>query len=138
MIHTCEGCGLMHDSPGAAAEASDVAIARIQAESAVRIAELQARADRHIADAEAGAAVAVAREEADAVQEALADEEADEHVADAIGAAAAGLAGIGDTPDPSPMPIVQAVDVGGDDEQPEPRELSEPPAPPAKRGLGMW
>jgi len=131
-IHTCTECGLVHDQ-GVPQTNAEVEIARINADSQVRIAELNARADRAIAEAEAEAAVEVAHEEADAIQEALADEEADEHVADAISAAAAGL-DIGEPEaEPQPAPVIISAP-----EAPE-HEGSEPPEPEKKtRGLGMW
>jgi hypothetical protein len=138
-IHTCADCGLIHDA-GIPQTSAEVEIARINAESAVRIAELGARADRHIADVQAEAAVDVAHEEAGAVQDALADEEADEHVVDAINAAAAGLADTGDSaPAPMPAPVIQAVDVDETSDAPPENEGSEPPETGKKsRGLGMW
>lgn len=136
-IHVCEGCGLVHDAPGGPSESAELAIARVNAERDVRIAELAARADRAVATTMAEAAVEMSENEADAIQDALADEEADEHVADAISAAAAGL-DIGQpepAPDPGPV-IVNAPEAINEDAPPVIEEHE--PEPKKSRGLGMW
>ena len=138
MIHTCGDCGLVHDGPASPGESAEVAIARIQADAAVRQAEINARADRHIADTQAEAAVEVAAEEAGAVEDALADQEADEHVVDAINAAAVGLAETDAEPPAEPPVIVQADAVAQNDEAPPVVEHDETEEKSKKRGLGAW
>lgn len=139
--HVCEACGMLHDSP-TLTEANDVAIARIQAEAQVRIAELQARADKNVAEAYAEADVESAKAESKAIQAAYADQEADEHVVEAINAVSAGLDPVEDEPAPvEPMPMPEIVNVNENDDVtvPPKREESEPPKQePKKKGLGWW
>lgn len=144
-IHTCPECGLTHDQPVTPSESPEVAIARITNEAQVRIAEINARADRAVAKEESEAAVEVAKEESDAVEAAMADQEADEHVTDAIQAAAVGLVPDAEpqepAPEPEPEPVVQVADVHED--APPPKEEhheseEEEPREPKRRGLGMW
>jgi hypothetical protein len=132
MIHTCPDCGLVHDHVAPPTEDRDVAIARIQAQSAEAIARINARADTHIADVQAEADQVVTETLADA--EVAAAEVQAEVLGDAIEAA-----GIEEPP-----PVV--VDPGPEPEpEPDPEELPPAegsPAPPAaepkRRGLGMW
>lgn len=139
-IHTCPECQLIHDHPSAPAESAEVAIARIQADAAIRQAEINARADRSIAETHADADVQVAEAEAEAVTEALADEEADQHVTDAIQAAAVGLVPDAESaPEPAPEmpPVIQVNEDEHQDAPPPAGEHHEPPEP-KRRGLGMW
>jgi hypothetical protein len=138
VIHTCQDCGLIHDHAVAQAESADVAIARIQAESAVRIAELQARTDRHAVDTMSAADVAVAEVQADAVEAALADQEADEHVAQAVDAMATEISQAPPPSDSGPAPIVVAQDTVTDVPAPPHVEEHHEEPPPKKRGLGLW
>lgn len=48
-IHNCPECGLVHDH-GAPVQNPEVEIARINAESQLKIAQLQSRADKHVAE----------------------------------------------------------------------------------------
>lgn len=63
--HVCADCGLLHDTP-TMQESPDVAIARIQAESAFKIEQLRARTGKYIADAELETAEDIAETEAEA------------------------------------------------------------------------
>jgi hypothetical protein len=138
MIHTCEGCGLVHDTV-TPQESAEVAIARINADSALEIAKLQASADRSIAKTEAEAAVEVASQESDAMQAVYADEEADEHVTDAINAVAAGLDPVADEPaeEPAPPVVMLNDNESHDEETIQPHE-EEHETRKKSRGLGMW
>lgn len=139
--HVCEACGMLHDSP-MATEANDVAIARIQAEAQVRIAELQARADKHVADAYAEADIESAKAESKAVQAVYADEEADEHVVEAINAVAVGLDPVDDTPPVEAMPMPEIVNVNENDDvtvPPKHEETDHEDKTPKKKSLfGNW
>lgn len=126
--HICQDCGLLHDMPAAPEESDAVKIARIEAESARELARISARQDKDWNETR----IEVAEIEADAEVEAAVAE------AEVVGAAIE--AGI--QPEPEPM-IIDAPEAIAD-EQPEdaPPEVegSEPPAPAAKRkvGLGAW
>lgn len=138
-MHTCQDCGLVHDhvTPPTNAE---VEIARIQAENALALAKIQAGADKHVAEVQADADVASARAEAKAIEVAYSDNEADEHVVEAINAAAVGLDTGADEPEPMPMPMV-VNDLENDDVTvPPKREEHEPSeeSAPRKKGFGMW
>ena len=63
--HVCTDCGLLHDTP-TQQETPEVAIARIQAETQLKIEQLRARTDRHIAETETEAAEDIAETEAEA------------------------------------------------------------------------
>jgi hypothetical protein len=63
--HVCGDCGLLHDTP-TATETPEVAIARIQAETQLKIEQLRARTDRHIVETEAETAEEIAETEAEA------------------------------------------------------------------------
>jgi hypothetical protein len=126
-IHNCPDCGLVHEVTEQR-ESPDVAIARIQAESAFKIAQLQARADKHAVDTVAEAELEIAETEA----------EADVLQAEAIGdAVEAGLA-------PEEIPVI-TVDETPVDEVPQEDPLDPPDDPggpdtsaPRKRSLGAW
>ena len=108
--HTCDGCGMLHDTP-TQVESPDVAIARIQAESAYKIAQLQARAEKHTVEVEAEASVEVAEAQAEAIVEALSEEPEAEQVAE---------------PD-EPAPVVIAQDIVPDEpDAPPPAEERKP------------
>jgi hypothetical protein len=139
-MHTCPECQMLHEAIGTPPANAEVEIARIRADAEVRIAELAASADKKVATVQAEASVEVAREESDAVEAAMADTEADEHVTDAINAAAVGLdvGDAGPAPEPAPEPVVvQQVDEVHEDAPPV-REESDESAPKKSRGLGMW
>lgn len=130
MIHSCPDCGLVHDHVQPPAEDPQVAIARIQAESAAEIARITAHSDRDWNETRE----AVAAIEADATVEAAAIEA--EVIGDAIESA-----GVSE-----PDPVI--IDVPGQpgpepDDDPEalpPAEGSPAPEPAARKslGLGMW
>jgi hypothetical protein len=127
-VHTCTDCGLVHDHVVPQTN-PDVEIARINAESAFKIASLQSRADKHVAEVQAEADVDVAEAQADAIVEALAVEEepAEEAAVDAP---------------PAPMAIIQDTDVEPESEvapPPEHEEGAEHESKPRKsKGLGLW
>lgn len=140
-LHTCPECSLMHDN-GEVREADALAIARIEADRDIRIAELQARADKHVADAYAEADIETSKVESKAMQAVYADQEADEHVVEAINAVSAGLDPVEDEPapvEPAPMPEIVNVQEDNDVTVPPKREESEAPkTEPKKKGLGWW
>lgn len=139
MLHGCPDCGLLHEA-GELRTAPEVEIAKIQADAQIRMAELQSRADRHVADAYAEADVESAKAEAHAVEAAMSDQEADEHVADAINAVAAGLdpvADAGPAPEPEPEVVIQDTQINDVPEPPKHEEHHAPSAP-KKKGLGLW
>jgi hypothetical protein len=111
-------------------ESPEVAIARIQAQSALDIAKIQARQDRdwnetrlEVAEVEAGAEVAAAEATAEVVAAVLdSDDQA---------------------PEPAPNPIVVDAPEISDEEivedAPPPADEAPAPSAPSKpRGLGMW
>lgn len=124
-LHQCPECGLAHMSTERPSN-PDVEIARINAESAYKIAQLQARTDRHAVDTLAEAELDVAEAQADA----------DVAQAEVIGEAVAAGA------EPEEIPVIL------DEPEPEP-EVTDETMPPDvedvpshrgehKRGLGMW
>lgn len=134
MIHACPDCGLVHDTASTPAESPEVAIARIQADSALAIAKLQARADAHVAEVAAEGAV-------DAVE---AEGEADVAVAEVI---APELGDMLSPPDDPAAPVVieaPPAEAEPDDELAPPEAGHEHdheagPEPARKhRGLGLW
>lgn len=140
MIHSCETCGLVHDHVEVR-EADALAIARIEADRDIRIAQLQAGADKHVADTYAEADVESAKAESKAIQAAYADEESDEHVVEAINAVTAGLEMDAEPePEPAPMPMIVNENENDDVTVPPKREESEAPKEPApkKKGLSLW
>ena len=132
MIHTCPDCGLIHDHVQPPAESPEVAIARIQAQSAEAIAKINARSDRDWNESRE----AVAEIEADAQVDAAETEAA--VIAAAIEAGAV-------APESTEPVIIDAPAAEPDD---DPEELppvdagdgSPAPAPSGKKslGLGMW
>lgn len=139
-IHTCTDCGLVHDVAIPTTNA-EVEIARINADAQIRMAELTASADKAVAKTEGEAAVAVAAEEADAIEAAMADQEADEHVVEAINAAAVGLDPVAEDAEPEPAPepiVIQDTQVNEEAAEPPKPEHHEDHEPKRKHGLGLW
>lgn len=142
-IHTCADCGLVHDH-GVPMTNAEVEIARINAESAVRIAQLQAGAEKRVAEAYAEADVESAKAEAKAIEAVYADEEADEHVVEAINAVAVGLDPAGEEAPPmDEMPMPEIVNVNENDDVTVPphhedKAEHEDKAPKQKSLFGNW
>jgi hypothetical protein len=140
-LHNCPDCGMTHDT-GVPITNAEVEIARIQADAQVRIAELQSRADKHVADTYAEADVESAKAEAKAITAVYADQEADEHVVEAINAAAAGLDPVDDSAPADPMPMPEIVNVNENDDvtvPPQHEESSHEDSAPKKKSLfGNW
>jgi hypothetical protein len=129
-IHNCDQCNLAHDA-SAPQEDPQVAIARINAESALKIAQLAARAEKHVAEVEAEADVEVIELQADAIVEsAVVVAEAEAEAAAEASAEAEGA---------QPVVVVQ-------DNTDEAPAMEEPPdfedeghsGPARKKGLGLW
>lgn len=129
MIHSCPDCGLIHDHVQPPAESPEVAIARIQAQSAEAIAKINARSDRAwnesreaVAEIEADATVGAAEAEAAVIGAAIEAGAVAEESAEPV---------IVPVPDPEPE---------ADPEELPPAEGSPMPAPSGKKslGLGMW
>jgi hypothetical protein len=132
MIHTCPDCGLVHDH-GAPQTNSDVEIARINAEAAVRQAEIAARADRHVADVQADAAVDATEAVADAeVDAAEIEAETAVDVAEAVAEV------VSEEPDAAPLVLDAPAGEPEPEDAPPPAEDTAPSAPRKPRGLGMW
>jgi hypothetical protein len=118
---------------------AEVEVARIAAERDITIARLQSGAEKHTADVYAEAEVESAKAEAKGLEAVYADQEADEHLAEAVTVMADELAP-GEPADQAPAPAepenvnVQEVEI------PEPPKHEEHHEVPAKKksGLGMW
>lgn len=129
--HACTECGMLHDAP-VSTESAEVAIARINAESALAIAKLQARTDVHQVDTITEAEQEIAEIETGAIVAAAAVE-------------GEIIAAEGDT-DPAPTgpdPIIldapaPVADDEPEDELPVADDEHQPTEPRKSRGLGMW
>ena len=126
-IHNCPDCGLVHEVTEQR-ESAEVAIARIQAESALEIARLQTRAEKHAVETLAEADMAVAEVQA------AADVAEAEEVGDAV---EAGL-------EPADIPVLEIPEPEMAVEQPVdetvPPDVEEMPSAhePRRRGMGVW
>lgn len=123
--HSCETCGMLHDTP-TQQESPEVAIARIQAESALAIEKLRARTSRdfnetsvEVAEIEGEAQVATAEAEAEVIGEILAGDPEPE-----------GEPIVVEAPEPEPEPEPEP------DNAPPVVEVHEPKS--SKRGGGWW
>ena|SRR5579862_6014138 len=129
-LHACETCGLQHAHPGelpAQPESPEVAIARINAERDVKVAQLQRAGEREwnearveVAEVEAEAEVASAEATAEIVGEVLAADAAEAEVA----------------PDEDGDPEVVVVDQDPEpDVEPPPEDHDSGPREPKKKSL---
>lgn len=124
--HVCEGCGMLHDMP-VQIENPEVAIARINAESALKIAQLSARAETHAMElmAETDLAITELHTEGDLAETAL--------VAEAL------VEGVEPEPEVEPAPVVVMNDNDNTDEPTgEAPDLEDTPTPRKSGGFGMW
>lgn len=143
-LHACPDCGYIHGLETDAREDPSVLIARIQADKELAIARLQAGADKHVANVEAEATVEAAKAEAKAMEAVYSDQEADEHVVEAVNAVAAGLDAGDDSEGSADItgPVLADIDVEQPDVPPPPveHEEHEHKEKPKKKGfsLGAW